>query len=373
MQARALSQVMGQLPKPRVTPALPFATTGVDYCGPFTFREGRGRRLIKLEGYLAIFICFVTKSIHIEPVTDQTTGTFLAALKRFVARRNLPRNIYSDNSSNFLGAKNELERLYKLLGTDTLPDELQRYLLDHRIVWHTIPARAPHFGGLWEAAVKSTKFHLKRVVGKQLLSYEEMLTITCQVEACLNSRHLGVQHCQNEQGIEPLTPGHFLTGAPLSAYPETEERPQMTLTKRWTLCQQIVNDFWKRWSTEHLQQLQAAQKWHHSVPNLQVGDVVLMKDSHQFQTNWGLAKVTAVFPGEDNKVRAVEVLTKKVAVPDPQQRRPLTLPQFKVKTVSLRRPVHKLALLIPAKNIIKTPTRTLHRGEDVWAMQEDQR
>ena len=221
VQARALPQLMGQLPRSRVTPARPFATTGVDYCGPFNFREGRGRRLITLEGYLAIFVCFVTKSVHIEPVTDQTTGTFLAALKRFVARRNLPRHIHSDNGSNFVGASNELEKLHQLLGTDSLPDELQTYLVDHRIVWHTIPARAPHFGGLWEAAVKSTKYHLKRVVGKQLLSYEEMLTITCQVEACLNSRPLGIQHCQSEEGIEPLTPGHFLTGAPLTAYPDT--------------------------------------------------------------------------------------------------------------------------------------------------------
>ena len=97
-----------------------------------------------------------------------------------------------------------------------------------------------------------------------------------------------------------------------------------------------------------------------------------MKDSHQFQTNCGLARVTATFPGADGLVRAVEVLTKKVAVPDPQQKRPLTLDQFQVKTSSLRRPVHKLALLIPAKSMMKTPTETLHRGEDVWAMQEEQ-
>ena len=123
------------------------------------------------------------------------------------------------------------------------------------MVWHTIPARAPNFGGLWEAAVKSAKFHLKRVIGKQVVSFEEMLTITCQVEACLNSRPLGVQHCQNPEGIEPLTPGHFLTGAPLTAYPDTGTKTQMTLTKRWTLCQQITHDFWRRWSAEHLQQL----------------------------------------------------------------------------------------------------------------------
>ena len=81
IQAKAQSQLMGQLPKARITPATPFSTTGVDYCGPFTNREGRGRGLRKLEGYIAVFICFVTKAVHLEPASDQTTGTFLAALK----------------------------------------------------------------------------------------------------------------------------------------------------------------------------------------------------------------------------------------------------------------------------------------------------
>ena len=154
--------------------------------------------------------------------------------------------------------------------------------------------------------MKSAKFHLKRVIGKQVLSFEEMLTVTCQVEACLNSRPLRVQHCQSPEGIEPLTPGHFLTGATLTMYPETETTPQMSLMRR---CQQIVQEFWTRWSTEYLQQLQSAQKWNHASPNLETGDIVLMKDANKFQTNWGLAQVTEVFPGEDGKVRAAEVLT----------------------------------------------------------------
>ena len=365
IQARAQTQLMGQLPKARITPSTPFSTTGVDYCGPFTYREGRGRGLRKMEGYIAVFVCFVTKAVHLEPASDQTTGTFLAALKRFVSRRNKPRDLHSDNGSNFIGAKNELEKLYTLLGTNDLPPELQTYLVDHRMIWHMIPARAPHFGGLWEAAVKSAKFHL---IGKQVLSFEEMLTVTCQVEACLNSRPLGVQHCQNPEGIEPLTPGHFLTGAKLTMYPETETTLQMSLMRRWTLCQQIVQEFWTRWSTEYLQQLQAAQKWNHASPNLETGDIVLMKDANKFQTNWGLAQVTEVFPGEDGKVRAVEILTKKVAVPGPEIRRPLTVSTFKVKTATLRRPVTRLALLIPKKKMLKSPGEgTPHGGEDVEA------
>ena len=56
IQARAQTQLMGQLPKARITPSLPFSTTGVDYCGPFTYREGRGRGLRKIEGYIAVFV-----------------------------------------------------------------------------------------------------------------------------------------------------------------------------------------------------------------------------------------------------------------------------------------------------------------------------
>ena len=373
IQAKAQSQLMGQLPKARVTPSRAFSTTGVDYCGPFTYREGRGRGLRKVDGYIAVFVCFVTKAVHLEPASNQTTGTFLAALKRFVSRRNLPRNLHSDNGGNFIGAKNELERLYSLLGTRDLPPELQTYLVDHRMVWHTIPARAPHFGGLWEAAVKSTKFHLKRVIGNQVLSFEEMLTVTCQVEACLNSRPLGIQNCHNSEGIEPLTPGHFLTGAKLTMYPETETTPQMSLMRRRTLCQDIVQEFWSRWSSEHLQQLQAAQKWNHATPNLEIGDIVLMKDSKAFKTDWGLAQVTSVFPGADGLVRAVEILTKKVAVPGPEIPRPLNISNFKVKTAILRRPVTRLALLIPKKKVLTSPREgTPHGGEDVGAIEEEE-
>ena len=365
IQFKAQSQLMGQLPKDRVTPSRPFSTTGVDYCGPFSYREGRGRGLRKMEGYIAVF---VTKAVHLEPASDQSAGTFLSVMRRFVSRRNVPRHLHSDNGGNFIGARKDLEQLYSLLGTEDLPAELQTYLVDHRLIWHMIPARAPHFGGLWEPAVKSTKFHLKRIIGGQLLSFEEMLTITCQIEACLNSRPLGILHCHNAEGIEPLTPGNFLTGAPITAYPDTEDKMQMSLAKRWTLCQQIVHEFWARWSIEHLQQLQAAQKWNHSTPNLEPGDVVLMKDACQFQTNWGLAQVTQVFPGKDGKVRAVEILTKKVAVPGPENRRPLDISKFKVKTALLRRPVTRLALLIPKKKMTTPRDGAPHGGEDVGAI-----
>jgi len=50
--------------------------------------------------------------------------------------------------------------------------------------WHFNPPAAPHFGKIWEATVKSTKYHLKRVIGIQTLTFEEMTTLTTQLFNC---------------------------------------------------------------------------------------------------------------------------------------------------------------------------------------------
>lgn len=47
-------------------------------------------------------------------------------------------------------------------------------------------ALSPHFGGLWEAAVKSFKHYLKRVVREELFTYEQFGTFVTEIEAILN-------------------------------------------------------------------------------------------------------------------------------------------------------------------------------------------
>ena len=347
--AKSQSQLMGQLPAARVTPSPPFTTVGIDYAGPFTLKRGYTRKPQMVKAYLAVFVCFATKAIHLEIVSDLTTEAFLAALKRFTARRGLPQDIHSDNGTNFVGAKRDLEEFYQLLSTTETSTAVHSFLLDQQIRWHNIPERAPHFGGLWEAAVKSTKHHLKRVVGDQKLNYEEMSTISTQVEACLNSRPLGAYYSHSPDEVMPLTPGHFLVGRPLKDYPETPVEEKIPLCNRWTLCQAIVQQFWKKWSREYLQQMQASRKWLSAKPNLEVGDVVLMIDGSIFQTHWSLARVVAVYHGEDGLVRAVDVELKKALPPEAAAGRKTRPDQIQVKTHRYRRPDHKLALLLPVK------------------------
>ena len=332
---------MGQLPAARVTPSPPFSITGVDYAGPFLLKKVHTRRPVLIKAYIAVFVCFSSKATHLEIISDLTTEAFLAGLKRFIARRGLPTTIHSDNGSNFRGAKNDLQELYRFLQSTSTTSSISQYLLTQRVHWDTIPERAPHFGGLWEAAVKSAKFHLRRVVGTQRLTYEELTTVTCQIEACLNSRPLTVITSHDADGVSTLTPGHFLIGRPLTSYPETLIPQDPSLLRRWNKCQAMVQHFWKRWAQEYLQQLQALNKWRNVSPNLLPGDIVVIREDHTFTCQWPLAKVITTYPGQDGLVRVALV---------------------KTATTTLKRPIAKLALLHREPASKETPQVLSSRG-----------
>lgn len=63
-------------------------------------------------------------------------------------------------------------------------------------------------GGLWEAAVKSTKQHLVRTLNSAKLNFEELATLLCQIEACLNIKPLTPQF-NDPESFSVLTPAHF--------------------------------------------------------------------------------------------------------------------------------------------------------------------
>lgn len=184
--AKCSEQLMGTLPGPRVTPSKSFTHTGVDYAGPIQVRVSKGRVNKSYKGYICIFVCLATKAIHIEVVSDLTTTAFLAAFKKFTSRRGLCTNLYSDNGTNFVGANNILKKELESTVKKT-QSEAAEFLLKNSIEWKFIQPSSPHFGGLWEAGVKSTKYHLKRIIGETILTFEELATVLSQIEACLKS------------------------------------------------------------------------------------------------------------------------------------------------------------------------------------------
>ncbi|XP_055623670.1 uncharacterized protein LOC129767077 [Toxorhynchites rutilus septentrionalis] len=186
---RPIKQPIGQLPPARITPGRAFSTTGIDYCRP-VFVEHPYRKAAPTKAYIALFVCFATKAVHIELVGDLSTASFISALRRFIARRGKPEHMYSDNATNFAGAKNELNALYQMFSNRTTTEQISTNLATDGISWHLIPPRAPNFGGLWEAAVKVAKRHLVRQLGNTTLLYEDLVIILAQIEGCMNSRPL---------------------------------------------------------------------------------------------------------------------------------------------------------------------------------------
>ncbi|CAG9134447.1 unnamed protein product [Plutella xylostella] len=300
-------QIMADLPEPRVTPSRPFTYTGIDFTGHFDIKANKGRGVRTHKGYVAVFVCLSTKAVHLELVSDLSTPGFLAAYRRFCARRSTPRCMFSDRGSNFIGANRLLQKEYKEILQTINEDLLSKISSEYHTQWKFNAPAYPSAGGLWEAAVKSLKYHLKRVIGEQKLTYEEFITLLHQIEACLNSRPL-ISLSESPDG-EYLSPGHFLVGGSLITRPQTDPE-QMNLTTRWRLIQSMNKQFWKKWSSDYLQQLQIRTKWRTSTKNMAVDDVVLIKDDNLPPGKWALGKIVAVHPGQDGHVRVATVKTK---------------------------------------------------------------
>ncbi|GFS67921.1 integrase catalytic domain-containing protein [Trichonephila clavipes] len=174
------SQIMGNLPYERVNMAPPFSITGLDLGGPYFVTYKHQRKGVLNKIYVCVCICFVTRAIHLEILSDLTSDAIIATLKRFMSRRGKCSKIFTDNATNFVGANSQLKVFYKTLN---FPDQnLAAYFTEEGIEWNFIPPRAPHMGGLWEAGIKSVKYHLKRALGRSRLTYEEFETVIIQIK-----------------------------------------------------------------------------------------------------------------------------------------------------------------------------------------------
>ncbi|XP_043064382.1 uncharacterized protein LOC122320284 [Drosophila ficusphila] len=304
-----LSQhIMADLPKDRVNATSTFMVIGLDFCGPFYYKTGV-RSKVPVKTYVCVFICFATKAIHLELVQDLSTQAFLGALKRFILTRGKPVRIWSDNATNFVGAKNELAELKNLFLSSPHIRAIEEFCLEDSIEWRFIPPRSPHFGGLWEAAVKTAKFHFYRSVGPSLLSFDALRTLVCHIAAIVNSRPL-LPLSENPADLEALTPAHFLGTVPLVLYSEPDvTKLNFNRLDRWQRISYFQQIFWSRWREEYLTLLQQRSKWRTPKPALQINDVVLVQNENLPPLKWPLARVMELVPGSDGVARVAVIRT----------------------------------------------------------------
>ncbi|XP_018315281.1 uncharacterized protein [Mycetomoellerius zeteki] len=240
----------------------PFFISGVDYAGPLQMRESRS-----------------TRAIHLELVTALTTEAFMAALRRFVARRGMCSQLYSDNATNFVSAARELREIYEFLANNE--KEIGEKLANQKIEWKFILPSSPHFGGLWEAAVNAMKRHLNTVTRGLIQTYEEYNTLLIEIEAVLNSRPL-TPLSADPNDLVALTPAHFLIGD--------------------SLLEPVQNNFVDV-SDNNLSRQEKVEP----------GTMVLLKDDNLPPLRWKLGRVVEtfveIFAGDNGIVRVATVQT----------------------------------------------------------------
>lgn len=294
----APAPLMGDLPSYRVNKLKAFLSSAVDFGGPYDISLGRGRGNKTYKGYICVFVCTSTKAVHTELVTELSSEAFLAALRRFVARRGRCNRLVSDQGKNFVGANNILQRL-----VDDAAAEFDVIKFEFN------PPGSPHFSGLAEAGIKAVKTHLSRVIGAQRLTYEEFSTVLTQVEALLNSRPL-TPLSADPNDLSVLTPGHFLTTEPLSIVPDEDlSDTKVSVVHRWRLLQKMHQDFWSKWSREYMHTLQQRMKWHDKQPNVEKGALVLLINEQTAPMKWPLGRIVDTHPGSDGVCRVVTVRT----------------------------------------------------------------
>ncbi|XP_055621992.1 uncharacterized protein LOC129765605 [Toxorhynchites rutilus septentrionalis] len=293
---------MAPLPAARLTPYVrPFTFVGLDYCGPFLIRLGRSNT----KRWIALFTCMTVRAIHLEITGSLSTESCKFAIRRFIARRGSPQEIYSDQGTNFRGASNEL--IKEIRGIN---EKLADTFTNTATQWHFNPPASPHMGGAWERMVKTVKIALTSLSLPKKPDDEIFSTVVTEVEAMVNSRpltYIPIDPCNGES----LTPNHFLllssSGVVQPTKPPTDER--IALKNNWNLVQVLLDQFWRRWTKEYLPTIANRSKWLEEVKALLVGDLVLIVDEAT-RNSWTRGRVIRVYPGKDGRIRRADIQTK---------------------------------------------------------------
>ena len=293
LRGRELHQVMAPLPPDRLITTPPFTNVGIDVFGPWQVitRKTRGGQANN-KRWAVLFSCLTTRAVHIEVIEEMSTSSFLNALRRLVALRGEVKLLRSDRGTNFVGAE-------KIIGKD--------------IKWIFNPPHASHMGGVWERMIGIARKILDSMFAdnstKGNLTHEVLVTLMAEVSAVMNSRPITNVSNDPEDPLV-LSPALLLTH---KNFDKTCHQEQTDIDlkdiyrSQWKRVQHLSNMFWLKWRKEYLQTLQARRKWTETLPNLAVGDVVLLKDKDTLRGQWPLGRISQTMPSEDGKVRKAMV------------------------------------------------------------------
>ena len=194
---------MPNLPESRLLPCQPFQNTGIDYFGPITIKVHQ----VATKIWGCIFVCFVTRAIHLEFVSNLSSIGFLNALRRFISRRGRPSQLLSDNATTFKGAEKAIHEAWKQAITH---EDTVSYCANEEIKWKFISELSPWKGGLYERLIGLVKIMLKQAIGRCQPKLEDFMTLLCETESIINSRPLSKISEDPNDPFQILRPIDFL-------------------------------------------------------------------------------------------------------------------------------------------------------------------
>ncbi|XP_047990706.1 uncharacterized protein LOC125229808 [Leguminivora glycinivorella] len=293
-KAKPAGPPTGDLPAARLGHHLrPFTYTGLDYFGPLEVTVGRHRE----KRYVALFTCMTSRAIHLEVAASLTTDSAINALRRFIARRGCPTELWSDNGTAFKGANREL--------TEAMREAAHA----RRINWRFLPPSSPFMAGVWERMVRSVKEALKTTLHERCPSDETLHTLMAEVEATVNSRPL-TYVATDPEDPPALTPNMILLGPDChSPAPGDFKDSDESARQHWRRAQYLADTFWRRWVREYAPLLQHRREPRGEGVEPAVGDVVIVCDNNLPRNTWPRGRVTQTYPGKDGVVRVVDVTT----------------------------------------------------------------
>ncbi|XP_056003746.1 uncharacterized protein LOC125682784 [Ostrea edulis] len=185
MRGRLASQKMADLPADRLEPVPPFSNVGVDALGPYhvVTRKTRGGSA-NSKRWGVLFICLVTRAIHIELVDSMSSAAFINALRRFIAVRGAVKIFRSDRGTNFIGPLDdpEIDRV------NVEDDSVRIFLLSSDAKWIFNPPHSAHYGGAWERLIGVVKRILNSMLSNQHnFTHDILNTLIAEVSAIVNA------------------------------------------------------------------------------------------------------------------------------------------------------------------------------------------
>ena len=292
------------LPVERYLMEIPFTCTGVDYCGPFEIRD-QGN-IVKI--WIIIFTCMVTRAVYLIAVRDQTSHSFLGALRELDCRRTTPKIIYSDNAATFTLAS----KILKMIKED---EDVEKELANRSIEWKFTPVKAARFGAIYERLIGIMKTELAKMCGSVLFTEHDFKQHLLEIEKFMNHRPL------TEVGSnEVITPAHMLHGTQLDYDTQfislnsdkifnnmISERKQ--IPELYRKISQRKKIFWDKFTEQYLETLRFSRdrtgNRYSKVPKK--GDVCIVYDSRYPKYKWKFCLVLEPIVSSDGNIRKCKI------------------------------------------------------------------